>query len=343
MSRLHSTAWIGAVAELESLIDKGLDVNVLHPSTRVTPLHYAARRGNLEVVRILIAHGAFPMALSKDGVSPYDMARKHSQSDVADFLEKFSKCTLHLVSHERDINVVQEIIAKSENIDSRRYIGVTALHVACATGNTTVIRLLLSRGASTRYKDTRKRTCLHYAVLHGHKEAVALLLSSGMKTTSQDDIGKTAAEYARENYPEIWTVFENPPEKVSFTDSVPASPRLSSSAILPSQSMPSSPAQLKSPPETPGLLPPLHLTHLERMSQSSGSSISLLSAQSRDSEPEMCELKEFLLELDLVDKAYHTLIANEVSDVETLRLMSKQDMIAIGLKMGVALKIIGNL
>ncbi|EGD80904.1 hypothetical protein PTSG_11747 [Salpingoeca rosetta] len=268
------------------------------------------------------------------------MARKHKQSDIADFLEKIRKCVLHLLPHEKDMVVVREIIERADNLDSRRYLGVTPLHIACAIGQAEIVRMLLARGASTKYKDPRKRTCLHFAVIHGHREVVSLLLASGMKTTSQDDTGQTAAEYARAMYPDIWKVFESPPEKINFAEmygSGSGNNSMSSRAST-AQLLPPSQSQPGSPPFSP------QLHQLERMSQSSGSSISLLSSPGRISEPtDMDELREFLDDLDLVDKAYHVLIANEVSDVETLRLMSKQDMISIGIKLGVALKIIGHL
>eukprot|EP01147_Barroeca_monosierra_P000752 gene752-4044_t len=328
-SRLHSAAWTGDIDALNTFIDKGLDVNVQHPTTKVTPLHYAARRGHVEISRTLIAHGANPAVFSKDGMLPYDIARKHHNSDVADFLEKIRKCILHLLPHEKDTALVNEIIEHADNLDSRRYIGVTPLHISCAIGNCEFTRLLLTRGASTKYKDTRKRTCLHYAVIHGHKDTVSLLLAVGMKTTSQDDTGRTAIEYARDMYPEISRIFENPPEKISLSEGGLAQSRRASTANL-LGSNPTSPA---SP----------HLHQLEHMSQSSGSSISLLYSPERDEGTEADELREFLDDLDLVDKAYHILVANEITDMETLRLMSKADMISIGIKMGVALKIVGNL
>eukprot|EP00056_Hartaetosiga_gracilis_P004621 m.76602 g.76602 ORF g.76602 m.76602 type:complete len:104 (+) comp11889_c0_seq6:1247-1558(+) len=60
-------------------------------------------------------------------------------------------------------------------------------------------------------------------------------------------------------------------------------------------------------------------------------------------QPDGDELRDLLDDLDLIDKAYHVLVANEVTDFDTLKLMSKEDMLKIGLKMGVALKIIGAL
>jgi len=278
-------------------------------------------------------------------LTPYDIARKHHQSDVADFLEKIRKCVLHLLPHEKDMGVAREIIDRADNLDSRRYIGVTPLHIACALGHTDLMRMLLARGASTKYKDPRKRTVLHYAVLHGHTEALKILLAAGAKTTSQDETGKTAEDYARDMYPEMIKTFDNPPEKINFAEVYGAGSSSASSSSSTSTGSRRSASDLLSPqvqqqPLTPPFSP--QLTPLERMSHSSGSSMSLLSSPTRV-RAETDELREFLDELDVADKAYHVLVANEITDVETLRLMSKQDMMSIGIKLGVALKIVGNL
>eukprot|EP00055_Hartaetosiga_balthica_P008588 m.32444 g.32444 ORF g.32444 m.32444 type:complete len:349 (+) comp6385_c0_seq1:387-1433(+) len=343
MSRLHSAAWIGDAAALESLIDKGLDPNVQHPSHKSTPLHYAARRGHCEIAKILIAHGADVVAVTKDNMSPYDLAKKYKQHDVSDLLEKIGKCRLHLAAREGDPEQMRNLLLKSDAIDSRKYIGVTPLHIASTCGNIEIMRILLVHGAKTKYKDPRKRTCLHFATIHNQPEAIKLLLSSGMKTSSQDQFGRTAYDYAQMLWPDLCQIFENPPEVEELMDA-PSSALFSapqSSAMTQEGTMfqfPPSPTQMAVLQHQMAQLATVP-RDFDKRSTSSSSTFSLSAEKSV--EPDGDELRDLLDEHDLLDKAYHILVANEVTDFDTLKLMSKEDMLKIGLKMGVALKIIG--
>eukprot|EP00056_Hartaetosiga_gracilis_P004619 m.76600 g.76600 ORF g.76600 m.76600 type:complete len:344 (+) comp11889_c0_seq6:351-1382(+) len=292
MSRLHSASWIGDAAALESLLDKGLDPNVPHPSHKSTPLHYAARRGHCEIAKILIAHGADVVAVTKDNMSPYDLAKKYKQHDVSDLLEKIGKCRLHLAAREGDPEQMRNLLLKSDAVDSRKYIGVTPLHIAAACGNVEIIRILLVHGAKTKYKDPRKRTCLHFATIHNKPEAIKILLASGMKTSSQDQFGRTAYDYAQMLFPELCQIFENPPEVEEMMET-PSSAMLSapSSAMMSAQmsqegtmfQFPPSPTQMAALQQ--------HMAHLatvprdfDKRSTSSDSTFSLSAADKEDVE-----------------------------------------------------------
>ena len=55
--------------------------------------------------------------------------------------------------------------------------GKTALHLACAKGHTTVVRLLLQFGADANHKEVNSGfTPLHFAVVQGHLDILQALL-----------------------------------------------------------------------------------------------------------------------------------------------------------------------
>jgi ankyrin repeat protein len=78
---LHSAVAADLVELVELLLAHGAD-----PSPREgggsTPLHSAAGHGNREIIARLLAAGADPSAQSKDGKTPADLARQHGHPEV---------------------------------------------------------------------------------------------------------------------------------------------------------------------------------------------------------------------------------------------------------------------
>jgi len=54
----------------------------------MTPLHWAASRGNKDVAEVLLAHNADVNAKTKEGATPLDYAKAKGHSDVAELLRQ---------------------------------------------------------------------------------------------------------------------------------------------------------------------------------------------------------------------------------------------------------------
>jgi ankyrin repeat protein len=52
---------------------------------------------------------------------------------------------------------------------------------ACLTGQTEIVKLLISKGADVRAKDAGQQTAMKYAKTKGHDEIVALLKKAGAR------------------------------------------------------------------------------------------------------------------------------------------------------------------
>ena len=100
---LQHAAYYGRLDLLRCLVDLGADVNDTPDYDHVpklfdpleTPLHSAARAGNLEIVRYLLDHGANARLKDSEGRKVSDVARGSSRESILELLGSRSRPTAH--------------------------------------------------------------------------------------------------------------------------------------------------------------------------------------------------------------------------------------------------------
>jgi ankyrin repeat protein len=152
-----------------------------------TPLMRAAKKGDVEMMRVLLAHGADPKLRTKAGTETLMFASglggagrftafEDKQATEADFIEAATLC----LERGADINAVNEN-------------GQTALHLAVTVRSESFIAFLIERGARVDIKDTQGRTPIDVATGAGARgrgaaapvrESVVALLRAAMSRTS---------------------------------------------------------------------------------------------------------------------------------------------------------------
>jgi len=122
-----------------------------------TPLMRAAKKGDVEMMRALLAHGADPKAKTKAGTEALMFAAglggagrftafEDKQATEADFIDAAGLC-----------------LERGADINAANGNGQTALHLAVTVRSEAFIRLLIERGASVDIKDTQGRTPIDVA------------------------------------------------------------------------------------------------------------------------------------------------------------------------------------
>ncbi|CAG8892972.1 unnamed protein product [Penicillium nalgiovense] len=135
-------------------------------------LHQAVQASLLDVISLLVAHGADPNSKNGDGQS-----------------------LLHQATKNGDREVVQQLLAHEEiSINATDRQSCTALHLAAEYGCTSVAKCLLAKcGIDTNARDNYGRTAFHIAAEYGNTSITELLLAYGaVDINAPDAKGATA-------------------------------------------------------------------------------------------------------------------------------------------------------
>jgi ankyrin repeat protein len=139
-----------------SLIDAGADVNE-RSLDGTTALHWAAHRGDLQLVRVLLEHGADVTARNEYGATPISAA-----------------------AVEGDYDVIEALLDAGADVESPNAEGQTVLMVVARTGRVDAARLLLERGADV---DATERwggqSALMWAAAQEQPEMIRVLVEHG--------------------------------------------------------------------------------------------------------------------------------------------------------------------
>jgi ankyrin repeat protein len=193
-----------------------------------TPLHYAAREGELQVVEWLIEKEAEVDAKdSQDGRTPLSCAAGNGHLEVVkslldkgaevDSKDNWGRTPLIYTAANGHLEMVRLLVATGKaEVDSRDIAslfspgGWTPLSLAAYYGHLEVVRLLVATGkAEVDSKDLSQRTPLSYAAANGHLEVVKFLVQEAKADIrSKDDGGKTALDLANDGAERGWRGFK---------------------------------------------------------------------------------------------------------------------------------------
>ena len=156
------------IADLRAELNAGTDVTALD-SDGLTPLHWAAIRGNSKHLKILLAAGADVMAQ-----------------------DKYNRTPLHRVSRGGP-EKIKVLLAAGADVMAQTKGGWTPLHSAARGGSLGSVLALLESGADVNgWSRTGGLTPLHVATYHGRPAIIQVLLEAGADAmAAQAEFGET--------------------------------------------------------------------------------------------------------------------------------------------------------
>ncbi|MEG4441327.1 ankyrin repeat domain-containing protein [Microcoleus sp. AT9_B5] len=156
---------------VKKLLEKGADVNAGTYMDK-TPLSMAVYRGDIEIVELLISHGADVNDRSGLVSSAID-GHYRTSSEIAKLLiAKGARVSitsgenyLHtLATATNDPELVEILIAKGVKINGKDFLGNTPLHKAAEWNNIQLVELLINKGADVKATNNNGKTPLNLAI-----------------------------------------------------------------------------------------------------------------------------------------------------------------------------------
>ena len=181
-----SAASVGRIEVVEALLKKDPTQARATNAHGGTPLHLAARRGDVKTAALLLAAGAAVDARDEEGCTPLLFAAAGGREDMARLL-------LENKADPNSLPTFQE---------------VSPLHLAILSGKSTLVFLLLKYKANPNVLQNGENGApLHLAVAKGLPDMVAALLEAGAAVDSKNGDGWTplhlAAQAGREDMARI--------------------------------------------------------------------------------------------------------------------------------------------
>lgn len=142
-----------------------------------TPLHHAAQKGNLKLVKFLLIKGAKIDSRDYMGMTPLHHATINGHISVVNYLlskhanvharDIYFTSLLHFSSFYGHKDLAEIFLDRGLNVNSRDFMFSTPLYLACCSGHLTVVVFLLSRDANVNSQNIFLLTPLHAAAVEG--------------------------------------------------------------------------------------------------------------------------------------------------------------------------------
>ena len=155
-TRLVEALKAGDSAAALALLQKRIDVNVPE-ADGTTPLHWAVRMNDLDLVNRLIRAGANVKAANRYGVTPIQLACINGSASA-----------------------VGRLIEAGESANATGPYGETALMLCARTGNPEAAKVLIAHGAAVDAVESwRGQTALMWAAAERHPDMMKVLIAAG--------------------------------------------------------------------------------------------------------------------------------------------------------------------
>src|SRR5258708_2358202 len=158
-SRVADAAMAGDRAAVRALLTSGDDVNAAQ-GDGMTALHWAARHGDVDLIRMLVAAGANVKATTRLG----------------------NHTPLLMACEIGSAGAIEALLAAGADLKGTTASGVSPLMFASAAGQADAVKTLIAHGADVNAAEpTRGTTALMFAAANKRTEAIRALLAGGAR------------------------------------------------------------------------------------------------------------------------------------------------------------------
>lgn len=172
----------------EKLINAGAVVDI-EDAEGCTPLHIAVAERRLDVIWLLLVHGARTDSRDDEGKTPMAHAKGCEPAEWM-LRHKTSKSVLRAVEADR-ADIVEALLDAGADKEVKDERGYVALIVATLRGSWAAARVLINHGADTDVYGDMGNGVIHMAAHRGPADFMELLLDKGMPINYQNHWGGT--------------------------------------------------------------------------------------------------------------------------------------------------------
>ena len=181
-STLHDAAKTGDVEKMRQLLAEGYGANEADETGNL-PLHYASANGHLSMIRLLTDHGVTMDSTDMQGRTALQIATIAGKTDV-----------------------MIALLSAGANVNAKAKSGVPALHLTTVLRNRALAEVLIQHGADVnalgKHETSRglDGTPLHWAIKLAETNMIDQLIRAGADMKIKNSAGLTPARAAYSHY-----------------------------------------------------------------------------------------------------------------------------------------------
>lgn len=190
---------------LHTLIKNKADVN---KSNDKSPLWWAVMQNKEDIVKILVENDA---DVNKEyaGETPLMFAARHGNMELVKFLLKnefnradvnhaniFKETALWKAFNKKRYDILKFLIEQNANLDIQDFNGNTPLLVACRDGNIELVKLFLENNANLNIENENEETAVLIACIKGYNDIAMLLIKNNADINKKDILGRSVLSVA---------------------------------------------------------------------------------------------------------------------------------------------------
>lgn len=197
---LHCAASKGSISAADLLLEHGVQVNA-KTYIGTTPLHEAVIELNEEMAKFLLERGANVDATTDKSLRTdrgggllnlITIMKEQNREASREVIDAINKTALYIAADSNSLSLVRLLLSHGASINAPTNLGATALYVATCRGHTDVVKLLLASGANANIRTASGATMLHAAAESKKPELVEIFIKRGIDPNALNDWNDTA-------------------------------------------------------------------------------------------------------------------------------------------------------